>query len=133
MSTVLSEEQNTIPDLVATDSDEDELQTEVTANLVRLFKLLADETRLKILFYLFRKGELNVRTLCGLLNQSQPAVSHHLALLRVSGLIDCRRAGKHNFYRVLPGRFRELKALIGSVASNSANMDFEEWVRDGNA
>ena len=129
MPTAMSEEQNTIADVAATDA---ELQTEVTTNLVRLFKLLADETRLKILFYLFRKGELNVRTLCGLLDQSQPAVSHHLALLRVSGLIDSRRAGKHNFYRVLPGRFLELKVLIRNVASSSANVDLQEWVRDGN-
>ena len=46
---------------------------------------------------------------------SQPAVSHHLALLRVDGLIDCRRDGKHNFYRLLPDRFSELMHTVFSA------------------
>jgi len=80
------------------------LETETARDLVQLFKLLADETRLRIMYYLMQKEELNVRTLCRLLQQSQPAVSHHLALLRVAGLIECRRDGKHNFYRLVPKR-----------------------------
>ncbi len=84
----------------------------VTKELVRWFKLLADETRLRILFFLLEKRELNVRTLCDLLELSQPAVSHHLALLRVDGLIECRRDGKHNYYRILPDRFGELLGMI---------------------
>jgi ArsR family transcriptional regulator, arsenate/arsenite/antimonite-responsive transcriptional repressor len=87
---------------------------QITKELVRWFKLLADETRLKILIFLLERGELNVRALCDLLQLSQPAVSHHLALLRVDGLIDCRRDGKHNFYRVLPER---LSGLMGIVFS----------------
>ena len=74
-------------------------------DMVQLFKLLSDETRLRILFFLRRQDELHVRALCELLSQSQPAVSHHLALLRVAGLIEARRDGKHNFYRILPRRF----------------------------
>jgi len=80
------------------------LAGETARDLVQLFKLLADETRLKIMYYLMQKDELNVRTLCRLLTQSQPAVSHHLALLRVAGIIECRRDGKHNFYRLVPKR-----------------------------
>lgn len=87
----------------------------ITKELVRWFKLLADETRLKILIFLLEKGELNVRALCDLLQLSQPAVSHHLALLRVDGLIDCRRDGKHNFYRILPDRFSELMRMVFSA------------------
>ena len=42
-------------------------------------------------------------------------VSHHLALLRVDGLIECRRDGKHNYYRVLRHRFGELMNKIVSA------------------
>lgn len=80
------------------------LADETAKELVQLFKLLADETRLRILHYLMQQEELNVRTLCKLLDQSQPAVSHHLALLRVAGIIECRRDGKHNFYHLVPKR-----------------------------
>lgn len=68
--------------------------------LLRVFKLLADETRLLILVRLMQSGEQHVRSLCEHLQQGQPAVSHHLALLRQAGLIACRRSGKHNFYRL---------------------------------
>ncbi len=87
------------------------LAEDAARQLVQVFKLLADETRLKILSYLLQAGELNVRSLCQLLDQSQPAVSHHLALLKACGLIESRRDGKNNFYRVIPeqfGRFAEV-------------------------
>ncbi len=93
----------------------------IAKELVRWFKLLADETRLKILLFLIENRELNVRTLCDMLNLSQPAVSHHLALLRVDGLIECRRDGKHNFYHVLPQRFDDLmnKVLLAVPGAES--------------
>ena len=84
-------------------------------HLVQLFKLLSDETRLKILHYLMQKDELNVRTLCKLLKQSQPAVSHHLALLKDAGVIECRRDGKHNFYHLVPKRCQEYLDTIFAV------------------
>ena len=56
-------------------------------------------------------GELNVGTICQRLKQRQPAVSHHLALLRVSGAIEGRRAGKNIFYKVRSEPFNDL--LIG--------------------
>jgi len=76
--------------------------------VANVFKLLSDETRLRILAYLAQHGELHVTDLCDRLKQSQPAVSHHLALLRVSGLIEPRREGKHNFYSVRADAFGEL-------------------------
>lgn len=87
-------------------------------HLVQLFKLLSDETRLQILNYLMQKDELNVRTLCKLLKQSQPAVSHHLALLKDAGVIECRRDGKHNFYHLVPKRCQEFLDTVFAVTGN---------------
>jgi ArsR family transcriptional regulator, arsenate/arsenite/antimonite-responsive transcriptional repressor len=81
-------------------------------DVAKLFKLLADETRLRILALLTQNDECHVRALCDVLRQSQPAVSHHLALLRVAGLIECRREGKHNFYRAMPERVKVLLDII---------------------
>jgi len=83
--------------------------------MVQLFKLLADETRLQILYFLTQRAELNVGTLCQLLQQSQPAVSHHLALMRTAGFIEMRRDGKHNFYRIQPSRFQEIGHVVYGV------------------
>lgn len=108
----------------------------LTKDLVQLFKLLSDETRLRILYYLMQTDELHVRALCDLLGQSQPAVSHHLALLRVSGLIESRRDGKHNFYRILPQRFQQFLEMVFTVSPEKARkFRFDDWVlsysRDG--
>ena len=63
-----------------------------------LLKQVSDPTRLQVLMLLNEK-ERNVSELCSDLGtQSQPAVSHHLALLRHGRLIEPRRSGKHNFY-----------------------------------
>lgn len=105
------------------------LNDEVAKDLVQLFKLLADETRLRILFFLMQQQEINVRTLCEMLGQSQPAVSHHLALLRVAGLIESRRDGKHNFYRILPRKFQDLMRLLFESAphDSEAGIRFEDF------
>jgi DNA-binding transcriptional ArsR family regulator len=88
------------------------LSDHVAKQAVEYFKLLADETRLRIVYVLKQRGELNVQTMCRILQLTQPAVSHHLALLRVAGLIELRRAGKHNFYRLMPERFAEIAASL---------------------
>lgn len=95
-----------------------ELSEQLERDLVQVFKLLADETRLKILMYLLRERELHVSALCDRLNQSQPAVSHHLALLRVAGLIEPRRDGKHNFYSVREKHFHKLIAELFKTMSD---------------
>jgi ArsR family transcriptional regulator, arsenate/arsenite/antimonite-responsive transcriptional repressor len=105
------------------------LTDDIAVDLVRLFKLLADETRLRIVHYLLQNDEIHVRAFCELLAQSQPAVSHHLALLREAGLIDLRREGKHNFYHLLPAGFRRFLDLIfSSVPQEDQRIRFEEYV-----
>lgn len=93
-----------------------EVSEQAVRELAQVFKLLSDETRLRILFYLAQNNELHVTDLCNRLGQSQPAVSHHLALLRVSGLIESRREGKHNFYSVRTDHFGELLLSLFSAA-----------------
>ena len=65
------------------DHSSPEVSDQSVRELAQVFKLLSDETRLRILFYLALSpnGELHVTDLCHRLGQSQPAVSHHLALL----------------------------------------------------
>jgi len=79
-----------------------------------LLKQVSDPTRLQVLMLLNEK-ERNVSELCADLGtQSQPAVSHHLALLRHGRLIEPRRSGKHNFYG-LTDAGRELAQVVNSV------------------
>ena len=103
---------------VATVETMPEVSEQAVRELAQVFKLLSDETRLRILFYLAQNSEIHVTDLCNRLGQSQPAVSHHLALLRVSGLIESRREGKHNFYSVRTDHFGELLVSLFSAAGD---------------
>jgi DNA-binding transcriptional ArsR family regulator len=62
-----------------------------------LLKHVSDPTRLQVISLLSER-ERHVGGLCEELTQRQPAVSHHLTLLRLGGVIDRRRQGKNNFY-----------------------------------
>jgi len=78
-----------------------------------LLKQMADPTRLQIVQILSR-DEWHVAALCEELKMSQPAVSHHLALLRHGGLIVPRRQGKNNYYS-LTDAGSELVKIVQSV------------------
>lgn len=114
------------------------LSESAIGTLAQLCRLLADESRLRILNYLVQTDELNVRRLCELLAQSQPAVSHHLALLKEAGLIECRREGKHNFYRLVTqqcqAHFDSLFAIAeGEVRKVRIDKGVLTYGRDGAA
>lgn len=103
---------------------ETQLPDQLERQLVQMFKLLSDETRLRVLMYLYREGELHVSALCERLQQSQPAVSHHLALLRSAGLIGCRRDGKHNYYSILQTHFHRVVAALFQTIADPAKSEF---------
>lgn len=106
-----------------------DVSNSVVKDLVKVFKLLSDETRLRILLLLTRTEELHVRAFCEILRQSQPAVSHHLALLRAAELVELRREGKHNFYRLQPRRFQELlDVAFEAVPNDERRIHFEDYV-----
>ena len=78
-----------------------------------LLKQVSDPTRLQIILML-DEGEKHVGALCETLNQSQPATSHHLALLRHGSIIAPRRQGKNNFY-ALTEAGEELAAVVKTL------------------
>jgi DNA-binding transcriptional ArsR family regulator len=60
--------------------------------------LLADDTRLKILWTLMQ-GEQHVNALAELVGARPPAVSQHLSRLRHAGMVEVRRVGTYAYYR----------------------------------
>ena len=71
--------------------------------LQKIFKTLADPTRVRILALLERE-ELAVQELVEVLGMTQSRVSRHLGILREAGLLRDRREGTFVHYRmVLPG------------------------------
>jgi DNA-binding transcriptional ArsR family regulator len=74
-----------------------------------IFRTLADPTRRAIFERLARDGEQTVGVLTGHSGVSQPAVSKHLAVLKLAGLVRDRHQGRQTHYSAEP---QGLKPLI---------------------
>lgn len=75
--------------------------------LAELFKALADDTRVKIAYALLH-DELCVHDVAALLGVSVATASHHLRLLRQSGLARSRKDGKFVFYSLDDDHVRQI-------------------------
>lgn len=75
----------------------------------RIFKVLADPTRLAILL-LLEGRELNVTAISDKLDMEQSAVSHQLKTLKDARLVKARREGKQMIYSQLDGHVYEILA-----------------------
>lgn len=64
-----------------------------------VFKQFSDPSRLRIFWFLCHCEEC-VLGIASFMNMSSPSVSHHLRLLKSSGLIVSRRVGKEVRYRM---------------------------------
>ncbi|SRR5258708_2706124 len=67
-----------------------------------LFSTLSDPTRRGIFERLSRDGEQTVRALTDQSGVSQPAVSKHLGVLKLAGLVRDRRQGRQTHYSAQP-------------------------------
>jgi DNA-binding transcriptional ArsR family regulator len=67
-----------------------------------IFRTLADPTRRAIFEQLMRHGEQNVRGLTEYSGISQPAVSKHLGVLKLAGLVRDRPDGRQTHYSAEP-------------------------------
>ena len=99
--------------------------------LLRFFKSLADESRLKIVG-LLAAAEHNVRDLAKLLKLKEPTVSHHLAILREAGLVQMRTEGNTHWYRLDFETLRSVSRMVltrEKLAGIANDLDAEDWER----
>ena len=90
------------------------LRTRTIQRTATLLKQVSDPTRLQVVT-LLNEGERHVGGLCDQFNLSQPVVSHHLALLRLGGIVDRRRQVKNNFYSLTDTGYRLSNICKGMV------------------
>jgi ubiquinone/menaquinone biosynthesis C-methylase UbiE/biotin operon repressor len=69
-------------------------------SIVKILRVVADPNRLRILL-LLRSEELSVAELQEILVMGQSTISTHLSQLKQAGLVEDRRTGKSNLYRLL--------------------------------
>jgi ArsR family transcriptional regulator, arsenate/arsenite/antimonite-responsive transcriptional repressor len=65
--------------------------------LTDFFKMLSDETRVRILVLLYHK-KLCVCQMCGIMEETQPKISKHLAKLRDMGFVKDERKEQFIYY-----------------------------------
>src|SRR6266852_9303653 len=73
-----------------------------SANIERISKALADETRLLIFETITGNKEINCSAIVTLRRVTAATVSHHLKILSHAGLIECRRQGQFVQNRAVP-------------------------------
>lgn len=89
--------------------------------LINLFGILSDKTRLRILLLLLN-NELCVCEIFAALNMSQPRVSRQLAILKQARIIKDRRDGKWIYYRIQENEYtKQLMSIISLIP---------EWLRE---
>jgi len=86
------------------------------ASILKSLRLLADDTRLRILL-LLQQEELSVAELQEILGLGQSRISSHLAQLRAAQLVSDRRAGKHIYYTINAKGFALEVATVLSAAA----------------
>ena len=76
-----------------------------------IFKALGDDTRIEILRMLFGKS-LCVCDIMDAFALTQPAISHHLKILKQAGIITDSKAGKWVFYSINEEAFHRLSSFF---------------------
>jgi DNA-binding transcriptional ArsR family regulator len=67
---------------------------------VKVFGMLADATRVRLILAMAEHGELSVNHLAEIVDKSPAAVSQHLAKLRLGRMVSTRQQGTRVFYRL---------------------------------
>ncbi|MGK0464888.1 ArsR/SmtB family transcription factor [Clostridium sp.] len=87
--------------------------------LMNLFKVMSDETRLRILVLIYHK-KLCVCQIQGILQEPQPKISKHLGKLRDMGFVKDERQEKFVYY-YLDMDNELLREILTKIISNSAD------------
>ncbi|TDT32965.1 metalloregulator ArsR/SmtB family transcription factor [Naumannella halotolerans] len=91
---------------------------DAAATVAGALKALAEPLRLRMLSAIATdpRGESCVCDLAELADVSQPTVSHHLKVLKETGLLLSERRGTWVWYRIAPARRRAVSALLDAFA-----------------
>lgn len=98
---------------------------DLLAQLVEIFKALADPTRLRALGAVVERPRTGTE-LAELLGVGAPTVSHHMAKLDAAGLVTVERRGQTRSYRFEPGALERLARLSSSRPSRPSSAGSSE-------
>ena len=97
------------------------IPAEAAGTLAQAFKALGDPIRLQMMSMIAsaEDGEICVCDITPAFEISGPTISHHLKVLKESGLVTAERRASWVYYRARPGLMRQLSALLDIDAAES--------------
>jgi hypothetical protein len=104
--------------------------TDANAELVVMFKALADANRLKIIGLLAHQP-YSVEQLAALLDLKPPTVSHHLSKLSEVGLVGAKAEGYYSMYYLDESALKKTRLLFSQLdlSESVADMDMDAYDR----
>jgi len=86
------------------------------AQIEKISKALADQTRLRIFEAISKKENLNCGDIVSMRGVTPATVSHHLRILNEAGLIECRKEGQFVYSRSLPETLAAYSRALANLA-----------------
>ncbi|MBN2242251.1 MAG: metalloregulator ArsR/SmtB family transcription factor [Acidobacteria bacterium] len=104
----------------------------------RFFKILADESRLKMLWLLCNRRELCVCDIMAVLEITQSKASRHLATMRNLGIVTDRREGQWSYYSLCPvedklakDHLKHLKTTLSRLPESDRLLEkLQVWLKE---
>src|SRR5688572_15361218 len=93
------------------------LGAEEAAGFAQMVKALGDPVRLRLLSLIAAQPEVCVCDLTDAFDLTGPTISHHLRVLRETGLVACERRGTWVYYWAHPEALRQLAGLLAVPVS----------------
>jgi ArsR family transcriptional regulator len=89
------------------------------AQIEKISKALADETRLVIFEAIAAKQQMNCGELVSMRGVTPATVSHHLKVLQEAGLIACRREGQFVYNQAIPETVEAYASALTKMSTNT--------------
>ncbi|MBI2874889.1 MAG: winged helix-turn-helix transcriptional regulator [Firmicutes bacterium] len=106
---------------------------EINGDIAQMLDAVRDPVRLELIFLIGGQGGLNVTEIASRFKLSRPAVSHHLKVLRMAGIIKGEKQGLEVFYRLDRQRIVEcLRSLAGAIETCCPMPDDPQDNKPGN-
>jgi ArsR family transcriptional regulator len=93
--------------------------------LIRAFKSLSDEARVRIL-YILSLGDFSVNEIVEILSMGQSSVSRHLKILTEAGFLNFRREGSWVYYSLRRDDFKAAIELTDIILKYKNDLPFRE-------
>ncbi len=83
--------------------------------MAKKLKAIANDKRLKILYYIVNNEELSVGKIEELVDLSQSALSQHLAVLRGENIVKTRRSAQTIYYSIKDEKIRQILVMLSEL------------------